>query len=153
MPINARYVHTNLIARDWKRLVRFYRDVFGCEPAPPERHHHGEWLERVTGLPGAELRGLHLRLPGYGADGPTLEIFEYVPPVDGSKPAINHPGFAHIAFVVDDVPSARQAVLAAGGSDLGEVVRHTIPGAGEITLVYMRDPEGNLLELQQWSGK
>jgi hypothetical protein len=23
MPIRAKYVHTNLIARDWKRLVRF----------------------------------------------------------------------------------------------------------------------------------
>lgn len=24
MPIQARYVHTNIVAKDWKRLARFY---------------------------------------------------------------------------------------------------------------------------------
>ena len=28
----ARYAHTNLIARDWRRLVDFYQTVFGCVP-------------------------------------------------------------------------------------------------------------------------
>ena len=41
MPIHAKYVHTNLIARDWKRLIRFYIDVFGCEPKGPERDMSG----------------------------------------------------------------------------------------------------------------
>ena len=48
MPIRAKYVHTNLIARDWKRLVRFYRDVFGCEPKGPERDLSAAWLDTVT---------------------------------------------------------------------------------------------------------
>src|SRR5678815_5648625 len=30
----VRYVHTNLIARDWRALARFYEDVFGCVPVP-----------------------------------------------------------------------------------------------------------------------
>ena len=29
--------HVNIVARDWKRLLRFYQDVFGCEPGPPRR--------------------------------------------------------------------------------------------------------------------
>ena len=41
MPIRSKYVHTNLIARDWKRLVRFYFEVFGCEPEGPERDMRG----------------------------------------------------------------------------------------------------------------
>ena len=32
MPIPARYVQTNLTTRDWRRLVPFYGDVFGCVP-------------------------------------------------------------------------------------------------------------------------
>jgi hypothetical protein len=36
--------------------------------------------------------------------------------------AVNRPGFGHIAFVVNDVPSAREAVLAAGGQSVGDVV-------------------------------
>src|SRR5581483_10002418 len=61
MPIRAKYVHTNLIARDWKRLARFYCDVFGCEPQGPERDLSGAWLDRVSAVPHAALRGVHLR--------------------------------------------------------------------------------------------
>ena len=60
MPIRAKYVHTNLIARDWKRLVRFYREVFGCEPKGPERDLSAAWLDRVNSVPNARLRGVHL---------------------------------------------------------------------------------------------
>jgi predicted enzyme related to lactoylglutathione lyase len=30
----ARYVHTNLIARDWRALAGFYQRVFGCSFCP-----------------------------------------------------------------------------------------------------------------------
>jgi glyoxylase I family protein len=113
MAINARYVHTNLIARDWKKLVRFYGDVFGCIPKGPERDLSGEWLDRVTALSAARLRGVHLRLPGYGDDGPTLEIFRYDGMLDRRLPMPNEPGFAHVAFAVDDVEKALEAVISA----------------------------------------
>ena len=35
---------------------------------------------------------------------------------------VNRPGFGHLAFAVDDVHAAREAVLDAGGSAVGEVV-------------------------------
>ena len=72
MIVGARFGHTNLIARDWQRLARFYIDLFGCEIVPPERDFAGATLEKMTGLDGAHLRGVHLRLPGYGDNGPTL---------------------------------------------------------------------------------
>jgi predicted enzyme related to lactoylglutathione lyase len=149
--VKARYVHTNLIARDWKRLVRFYEGVFGCERVPPERRLAGKWLENSTGVPEAEIQGIQLRLPGYGDDGPRLEIFQYNPEEERHGTAVNRPGFAHIAFAVDDVEAARDAVLAAGGGSVGETVSTDIPGAGMITFVYVTDPEGNVLELQRWS--
>ncbi len=68
--IEARYAHTNLIVRDWRSMVRFYVDVFGCQPAGPERDQSGTWLDEATGLNGAHLRGMHLRLPGHGDRGP-----------------------------------------------------------------------------------
>jgi predicted enzyme related to lactoylglutathione lyase len=36
---NAKYVHTNLIAKDWKRLSGFYETVFGCVAVAPERDY------------------------------------------------------------------------------------------------------------------
>jgi len=151
MPISARYSHTNLIARDWRRLATFYQQVFGCTPVPPERDLQGDWLDAATGLPGAHLRGVHLRLPGYGDHGPTLEIFQYSDVLDGGAPAANRAGLGHLAFAVADVPAACQAVLSAGGGLLGEVVSVEVAGAGRITFAYATDPEGNLIELQRWS--
>jgi predicted enzyme related to lactoylglutathione lyase len=151
MTLRARYVHTNLVARDWRKLARFYERVFGCTAVPPERDLAGQWLEDGTGVPGAHIRGVHLRLPGYGTDGPTLEIFQYNHEEERPETAVNRPGFAHIAFAVDDVKAARDAVVAAGGGTVGQVVSLEVPGAGSVTFVYLTDPEGNILELQHWS--
>ncbi len=151
MAIKARYVHTNLIAHDWKTLAQFYEQVLGCRPVPPERELAGPWLEEATGVPDAHIRGAHLRLPGYGQQGPTLEIFQYNRHEEDLATSINRPGFAHIAFSVDDVRSARDAVIEAGGSTVGEVVSLEVPGAGTVTFVYVTDPEGNIIELQSWS--
>jgi predicted enzyme related to lactoylglutathione lyase len=151
MPIRAKYVHTNLIARDWKRLVQFYSDLFGCIPKGSERDMSGVWLDQVTSLRNAHLRGVHLSLPGYGDDVPTLEIFSYRQLVEGKMPTANQCGFAHIAFAVDDVNQALQALIAAGGGAVGEIATTEVDSVGVLRVVYARDPEGNIIELQKWN--
>jgi predicted enzyme related to lactoylglutathione lyase len=150
MPLECTYTHTNIIAKDWRKLASFYQKVFGCQPVPPERDLQGEWLQRATGVKNAHLRGAHLRLPGCEENGPTLEIFEYNTLAAESPREVNQPGLAHLAFSVQDVAEARQVVLAHGGSDLGEMVTLQVAGKGQVTFIYMRDPEGNILELQCW---
>jgi predicted enzyme related to lactoylglutathione lyase len=151
MTTHARYVHTNLIAEDWRALADFYQGVFGCIPVPPERDFQGEKLEAGTGIPGARLRGVHLRLPGCGENGPTLEIFNYNVLEGRSKTAVNRPGFGHIAFQVEDVPAGRAEVLSAGGSSVGEIVTLQIATGAKVTWCYVTDPEGNVIELQSCS--
>jgi catechol 2,3-dioxygenase-like lactoylglutathione lyase family enzyme len=148
--MKARFAHLNLVARDWRKLAAFYERVFGCTPVPPERDLQGGWLERATGLAGAHIRGMHLRLPGGGESGPTLEIFQYLPEGQATARAVNRPGFGHIAFAVQDVAAARQAVLEAGGGEVGPLSTVPVAGAGTITFVYLTDPEDNILELQRW---
>jgi glyoxylase I family protein len=150
MPLQARYVHTNLVAQDWRRLAEFYIQVFGCQPVPPERHLEAAWVAQATGIPGAAIHGMHLRLPGYDDAGPTLEIFQYNLLEIGANPAINRPGLAHLAFSVEDVSLALEAVLAAGGRQVGELVQVQVAGVGSLVFVYAMDPEGNILELQKW---
>jgi len=147
----ARYVHTNLIARDWRALAAFYETVFGGARVPPERNYSGAALEAGTGVPGASLAGVHLRLPGQGPDGATLEIYSYSPPAERpSPPAVNRPGLAHLAFEVPDVAEARREVLAAGGGEVGEIVTLTTAAGRRVTWCYVTDPEGNIVELQSW---
>jgi predicted enzyme related to lactoylglutathione lyase len=146
----ARYVHTNLVARDWRNLASFYQTLFGCVPVPPERDYSGPVFDAGTGVKGARLTGMHLRMPGTTADGPTLEIFHYSQLADGPRAAVNRPGFGHIAFAVDSVDDARTEVLAAGGQPVGDVVTLTTAAGSRVTWCYVTDPEGNIVELQHW---
>jgi predicted enzyme related to lactoylglutathione lyase len=149
--IQAKYVHTNIMAQDWRKLATFYQDVFGCVPVPPQRDFKGDALERATNIPNAAFQGMHLRLPGFGENGPTLEIFQYSTMPERSETLVNRPGFGHIAFLVEDVAQAREAVLAAGGEDVGETVTLQTADGRKVTFVYLTDPEGNILELQSWN--
>ena len=148
---DARFGHVNVIARDWRTLAAFYEAAFGCVPVPPERNYRGEIVERGTAVPRAAFRGVHLRLPGHGPDGPTLEIYTYEENAASAPSVANRVGWGHVAFVVDDVPSASQAVLDAGGSSVGEIVTTQIADGRRVTWCYTADPEGNLVELQSWS--
>jgi len=151
MSFSGKYVHTNLIAEDWQALANFYQQIFGCISVPLERDFQGEQLEAGTGIPGAHLRGIHLRLPGYGDHGPTLEVFSYNVLKSRAETAVNRPGFGHIAFSVDDVTATREAVLNAGGQPVGEIVTLQVATGAKVTWCYVTDPEGNVIELQSWS--
>lgn len=146
-----KYVHTNIVSKDWKTLVDFYIKTFQCKIVPPIRNQSGKWLEEGTGLTGAHLEGAHLLLPGYGESGPTLEIYSYKNWEQQSPVAVNKRGFGHIAFEVESVEDTLSDLLKNGGSKSGEVVKRIIEGIGEITFIYARDPEGNLIELQSWN--
>ena len=93
---------------------------------------------------------MHLALPGYGKDGPTLEIFQYSRMKGTRARSISHPGFGHIAFAVRDVKAALAKVRRHGGSAVGSLVSTTIEGVGHIEVAYAIDPEGNVVELQKW---
>ena len=143
-----KYVHTNIVARDWKRLSRFYREIFGCTPVPPERDLSGQWLDKATGIDGARIRGIHLRLPGHEKNGPTLEIFQYSDQLESPDMFPNRLGLGHLAFAVEDVEAVKEAVVDAGGGKVGDVVKAKIPGVGIIEFAYLKDPEGNIIEVQ-----
>ncbi len=149
--MKAKYVHTNIIAKDWRAVSRFYQNVFGMIPVPPPRDLSGEWLDRLTGIKNARLEGEHLALPGYEENPPTLEIYSYNFAGKAAPKEINTFGIAHLAFAVDDVEQALQKVLKEGGGQVGEVVRADYPDNITATFVYARDIEGNIIELQNYS--
>ncbi len=148
--MKVKFGHINIVAADWKKLSRFYIDVFGCKPKPPERDLQGEWLDNLTGLDSAHINGMHLLLPGYDNDGPTIELFEYSTIAANENRLINKAGFSHIAFAVEDVDACFALLKSKGGSLVGKAVKTEIAGAGNIHVVYARDPEGNIIELQRW---
>jgi len=146
--MRIQYKHTCIIARDWRRLADFYEQVLGCTFLPPEKELYGDWVERITGVRGAHLVGGHLRLPGRGEAGPTLEIYQYRENLPGSSPAANREGLGHLAFEVEDVEQTAQAILHWGGCHVGEIVSFREKEGALRTIAYLADPEGNVVELQ-----
>ena len=149
--MSTRYTHTNIIAKDWRKLVHFYEEVFDCVFVPPQRDQSGDWLSKGTGVENAALQGMHLRLPGFGDNGPTLEIFSYSQVEEKLPPVANRLGFGHLAFSVDNVQQRLEQVIKHGGSTVGQVVEKEVPGVGTLTFVYATDPEDNIVEIQNWS--
>ncbi len=144
-----RYLHTNIVARDVKVLADFYQKVFGCEISYPESTLTGDALARGTGVPDVEIRGIWLQMPGGGENGPILELFQYNNIQERPAPAPNQLGYAHLSFEVDDIEAVADAVLAAGGSYYGQIADFKSLEGGTLTFVYLSDPEGNIVELEQ----
>ena len=99
----------------------------------------------------AWLQGMHLLLPGYKDNGPTLEIYSYSEMLEKTAPpAANRKGFGHLAFEVDDVNELLKKMIQHGGNRLGDMVEKEIEGVGLLTFTYGTDPEGNIIEIQSW---
>jgi lactoylglutathione lyase len=80
-----------------------------------------------------------------------LRFSAYNQLVEPELPSANQCGFGHIAFAVDDVDEALQAVITAGGITVGNIVTTEVDRVGVLRVVYARDREGNIVELQKWS--
>ncbi|MEM6634494.1 MAG: VOC family protein [Pseudomonadota bacterium] len=141
-----RLKHVSLTARDADRLAAFYRNTFGFVDRRPAKQLSGERVARGNGLANSCIYVIWLTLTD--DSGPFLEIMEYSERIDRPKPAVNEPGFGHLAFAVPDLTETVQKVLKFGGTLQGEVTNFGTDEKPHL-IVYVRDPEGNILELEQ----
>ena len=132
------------LCRDLGGLAAFYQEALDCEVVVPALMTD-ERVARAVGVPGATVTLSTLRLPGRGDRGPILELYS----VDGVVPDDwdYRPGSGQIALEVDDLEVAIGRVIAAGGNRLGEVVEWEGPSGATARFVYLRDPEGNIIDL------
>lgn len=140
--------HVSLTARDADKLSAFYKGVFGLVERRPPTRLSGDKVFRGNGLPNNDLYTIWLNFPG--GTGPFLEIIEYAETAPRGRPAVNDPGYGHLAFEVCDLTQTIDLVLRFGGALQGKVTNF----GSEVQpylIVYARDSEGNILELEQRS--
>ena len=128
--------HVGHCVTDLERSRRFYVELFGFEflneievpDTPSDR------LLRVPAPVG--LRAAYLRKDGF-----TLELMEFRRAGNpaAAERVVNQPGLTHLSFSVDDVDAVAARVAELGG----EVLSDTHIG----TAVFLRDPDGQLIEL------
>jgi lactoylglutathione lyase len=138
--------HTGFTVRDLERSLAFYRDALGMEVVF-EQEKRGGYLAEIVGYPDAHVRMAHLQFPGGGH---RVELFEYVNPTPQGDPGEPRDvGTTHLCLAVDDIDALFERVVAAGASSISEpVLVDTGANAGGRG-VYVRDPDGTLLELFQ----
>ena len=103
-------------------------------------------MSRGNGLPDNDIYSIWLNLPT--GNEPFLEIMEYTTTCDRGVPAVNDPGYGHLAFEVCDLYQTIEKLLQFGGDLQGDVTNFGTEERPHL-IVYARDREGNLLELEQ----
>ena len=120
MPARTRINHVSVNARDLQESVAFYVGLLEAEPLPtPNFGVPVQWL----------------------AVGDTqLHLFERA-----LTPSSHH----HFAVTVDDLEHAYRFADARGAFDVESFGNHLVLLPGDIVQLYVRDPAGNLVELDQ----
>ncbi|MEF8885482.1 MAG: VOC family protein [Haloarculaceae archaeon] len=129
--------HVGTTVSDLDRAVEFYTEVFDLDVLD-RFTASGEEFATGVGVPGATGEFAHL-----DGDGARVELVEYDPQgneaVAGS---VNDRGAKHLGFGVDDV----QAFYESLPEDV-ETVSEPRTSATGTTILFLRDPEGNLVEV------
>jgi catechol 2,3-dioxygenase-like lactoylglutathione lyase family enzyme len=136
--------HTSFTVSDLDRSIAFYRDLLGMELMSLAGRDPA-FVEKVTGIPGANLKVAYLQAPGH-----RLELIQYFsPPGKKLELQTNNVGCAHLAFNVDDLPKM-YAEMKAKGVHFKSAPQEVSAGPNKGTLtVYFTDPDGITLEFLQ----
>ena len=141
-----RLAHINLVARNAETLAAFYVNVMKCDLLRELKMLSGNSVSRGNGLPNSEIRSIWLKFPEL--EKPFLELHEHKVTRHRDQPRVNEPGFGHLAFQIEDISRTLGNIIEAGGAQIGQI---TDFGTREVPylIAYARDPEGNVLELEQ----
>ncbi len=138
--------HFSITCSDADRSLAFYRDLFGLVlVADREVEPHG-FVERVTGVPVARVRIVHLQ--GYGVNFELLEFKE--PRGDRRARGLHEAGSAHLCFVADDLDAEYERLKELGASFRSPRPVTVVGGPNDGGKgLYVDDPDGNGVEIIQ----
>lgn len=138
--------HTSFTVADLDKSVAFFREILGLELIF-QREVREDYFGRIVGFPGCAVKAALLRLPGSGHH---VELFQYLTPAGTPhRPWPCDPGSCHLSLLVDDLPGLYEQLKPRGVDFAGEPVQVTAgPNRGGWG-VYLRDPNGVLIELFQ----
>ena len=144
----SRIHHVGITTADLERSLHFYRDLLGMRVLAETRLTRPE----IAALLGTDVIDLRLVILDAG-DGRILELLQYASPhgrhVDYAS---RDSGTGHVALEVKDLDAILAGIEAAGGSVIS---RHPVTAEdtegifAHARLIYVRDPDGMILELVQ----
>ena len=135
--------HVAVHCRDLDRMIAFYKDAFGFEMVGGQfEWQDAEIVCRLIDVPGSAARGCMLK-----AGTCYMELFQFSAP-EPQSPDPKRPfdkGYTHMCIDVTDIEKEYERL-----KTLGMTFGHPAPiDMGHVKSVYGRDPEGNVIEIQQ----
>jgi len=135
--------HVAVHVHDLDRMLKFYKEAFGFEVVgEPAGWTDSELIDRIIDVPNSASRAAMIR-----AGNCCIELFEYSKPA----PTVTKPlqpydkGYTHFCVDCTDIENEYTRLKGLG-------MTFNQPGpidVGIVKSIYGRDPEGNLVELQQ----
>ena len=140
--------HVAVATGDLDRLIRFYCDQLGFTLLKQGSWEAGsDVVDRIVGLKDSAARTAVLR-----AGNLYIELFQYVSPPgqpgDPDRPVSDH-GYTHFCLDVTDIDAEYERLKAAGMRFHGPPPSASEMRRGDIRSTYGRDPDGNVIELQE----
>jgi lactoylglutathione lyase len=139
--------HVGITVGELERSLAFYRDLLGLRVIEISDDQD---VGQIVGIPGARVKIADLD----AGDGRVLELIEYVAGRgDDVAQRPNAAGCPHMALRVHDISRVLRRLAKAGHHADGESTTITGSIAFEgATVVYLRDPDGAIIELVQRPG-
>ncbi|MFC7196942.1 VOC family protein [Halosimplex aquaticum] len=129
--------HTGTTVADLDRAVEFYTEVFDLEVLA-EFESGGEAFSTGVGAENATGQFAHL-----DGDGTRVELVEYEPEGEEAvADSVNDRGAKHLGFGADDVEAFYEDLP----DDVETISEPQTTGTGT-TILFLRDPDGNLIEV------
>jgi glyoxylase I family protein len=135
--------HVAVHVHNLERMVKFYQQAFGFEVVGDQfSWSDSDMLDQILDVRGTAARGAMLR-----AGTCYLELFQFSAPAPESTRPLrpSDKGYTHFCVDVTDIEHEYERL-----KTLGMTFGHPLPiDAGHVKTVYGRDPEGNVIEIQQ----
>jgi glyoxylase I family protein len=135
--------HVAVHVQDLDRMIEFYRQAFGFEPAGEEFSWTDSTLiDQLLDVKDSAARGIMLK-----AGSCYMELFQFSAPEPHSTRPLRpfDKGYTHFCVDVTNIEEEYKRLLA-----VGMTFGHPFPlDAGHVKSIYGRDPEGNVIEIQQ----
>src|SRR5258706_8704236 len=138
--------HISVTVSDMERSLAFYRDLLGLKEV--ERHLlEGETISKMAGKSGVVMQVVRLAAPE--TPNILLDLQQYLSPQGKMSTAkLGDVAHSHFCFGVPDVWGAYRDLKAKGIEFVSEPVSFDL-GWGTVHVVFMKDPDGFIIELVQ----
>lgn len=138
------FAHPAIVVPDLDLARQFYSDMFGLRELCKEGWSNEPSIDEAIDCVGSACKGV--TLAGHNS---YLELFQFEKPIQtGPDPAsldAHEMGIRHIAFYVDDCLEESKRLISLGGTVAGKPVTF----ANGTSVIYCRDPFGNIIELTE----